>query len=168
MADTVIEQVALAIGRIGRAPAIGGQPECRSNRRHDAVKLRLRDEEAFAVRGRARINQMVDVQRRFVRTNDGGCDICGFDITPGARIAIDAAVAPADHGVRAVKIAICKMLRSDQVRQILTRSRHWHNQADMHAVGLDKNGYTPIWLSPIIIGGNEAAPKGGKEKHADN
>lgn len=120
------------------------------------------------MRGRARVNQMVDVQRRFVGADDGGCNICGFDITPSARIAIDAAVAPADHDVRSIKIAVCKMLRSDQVRQILTRSRHWHNQADMHAVGLDKNGYTPIWLSPIIIGGNEAAPKGGKEKHADN
>ncbi len=58
---------------------------------------------------------MVDVQRGDIRADDGARDIAAFDIAPCPRIAIDAAMAPTDHRVRAIKIAVWEMFGPDEV-----------------------------------------------------
>lgn len=104
------------------------------------------------MRGRAGVDQVVDVQGRVVRSDNGRPDVAALDFAPCPGIAIDAAMAPADHRMGAVKIGIAELLWLDQVGQVFPRCRHRHDEADMHAVGFDEYRDAAIGFAPVGIG----------------
>lgn len=121
MALAVVEQVIRPIGGIGLALPIGGQAKGGADRGDDAAILPLADKEALAMRGRAGVDEVVDMQGRVVRSDDGRPDIATLDIAPCPGIAIDPAMSPADHCVGAIKVAVGQMLGTDQVGQVFPR-----------------------------------------------
>lgn len=115
------------------------------------------------MRCRAGVDQVVDMQGRVVRTDNRRADIAALHIAPRPGVAIDAAIAPADHRMGAVEIGICQMLRADQVRQVFASCRHRHDQADMHTVGLDEYRDTAIGFAPVGIGRDKTPDQRAEE-----
>ena len=120
------------------------------------------------MRGRAGIDQVIDMQGCFVRADNGRRYVPAPHIAPCLCIAIDVAMAPADHGVSAIEIDVAQMLGSDEVRQIFPRRRHRHDQADMHAVVFNKYRNAAFGFAPIGICRDETSDQRGYEVDTDN
>ena len=104
------------------------------------------------MRGRAGVDEVVDMQCRVVRTDNRRADIAALHIAPRPGIAIDPAMAPADHRMGAVEVCTGEMFGADQVGKVFPRCRHRDDQADMHTVGLNEYRNTAIGFAPIGIG----------------
>lgn len=167
MAVAVIEQIVRSISRIGLALPIGSQEKGRADGRDDAFIGLLADQETFAMRGRAWIDDVVDMKRSFVGTDDCRCNVTASDVTPGAGVPIDTAMAPADHRMGAIKIAVRKMFWTDDIREIFASGGNWDDQTDMHAICLDKNRNALIRFAPVGICRNGTARQSRQKVKAD-
>lgn len=102
MADAVVKQIVWSVGGMRDTLALIVQAKGCPDLGDNAAKLPVANPECFSVGQGLRIYQVIDVQRCEIRSNDGARDITTFDIVPGPGVAIDTAVAPADHRVCAI------------------------------------------------------------------
>jgi hypothetical protein len=143
------------------------QVKGRSDLADDTAILRGAYPECFSVRQWLRGEQVIDVKGGEIRSDDGAGNIAAFDIVPGPCIAIHSAMPPTNHSVRSIKVTVCKMLWTDKVAQVFACRRDWHDKADVHTVGFDKNLDSVFWLLPVFVSGNLAADQSRQHVEAD-
>lgn len=168
MSAGIIKKIVRAVGRICRASALFIKPEGRANLANYAAILCRSHTQHFSERQRLGVCQVIDMQCRFIRTKNRAPNIATFDIPPGFSVAIDGTVTPTDHCMGAVKHRIGELVGANEVAQIFTFSDNGHDQADMYAIGFDKDHHAVTGFCPSRIHGQVAAYECGRHVKADN
>lgn len=163
-----VKQIVGAISRRSNAVPRGIGAETAADFANDDTILRRRYAELSPIGGGPGIGQMVDMQQRIIRPDNGAGDIPHPQVGPCRAMTIYAAMSPADHDMRAEIFRIAKVLRPDKVAHVATGCTYWDDQANMHTIRFDENGYTGIAFSPSCVGGDETAQESGGHIQAQN
>lgn len=101
----VVKQIVWAVGRIGFAAPVD-QSEGGADIADDRSILRVTHGETFAKAGRLWVDQVIDMQSGLVRSDDRRQDVATADVRPALRVTIHLLMAPADHRVGTIKVAV--------------------------------------------------------------
>lgn len=96
-----VEQIVGAIACRGNAVPRGIGAETAADFANDDTILRRRYAELSAIGGGPGIGQMVDMQQRIIRPDNGAGDITHPHVGPCRAMTIYATMSPADHDMRA-------------------------------------------------------------------
>ncbi len=94
--------------------------------------------------------------------------VAGAQVAPGASVAIDACMTPADQDMAAIAGRVLQILGPDQRRPVVNIAPDRHDDAAVQAVGFDEQFDAVVGALPALVDRQQASAERGQQIEGDD